>query len=60
MLWLWLGPRICWWVGGIRDMSVEALLPQGPERFDLASSSGWSRILRIDAVSGPPHRDFAN
>jgi hypothetical protein len=26
----------------------------------LASSSGWSRVLGIDAVGGPPHCDFAD
>jgi len=34
----------------MRDISVEALFPQGRERFDLG----------IDAVGGPPHRDFAD
>ena len=58
--WLSLvGPRICWRVGGTRDISVEALFPQGRERFELGSS-GWSRVLGIDAVGGPPHRDFAD
>ena len=27
--------------------------------FELGSS-GWSRVLGIDAVGGPPHCDFAN
>ena len=45
-------PRICWQVGGMRDIPVEALFPQGRERLELASS-GWSRVLRIDAVGGP-------
>jgi hypothetical protein len=40
-------------------MSVEALFPQGRERFELGSS-GWSRVLGIDAVGGPPHCDFTN
>jgi hypothetical protein len=40
-------------------MSGEVLFPQGRKHFEL-SSSGWSRILRIDAVGGPPHRDFAD
>jgi len=39
---------------------VEALFPEGRERFELASSPGWSRILRIDAVGGPPHSGFAD
>jgi hypothetical protein len=41
-------------------MPVESLFPQGRERFELASSSGWSRVLGIDAVGGPPYCDFAN
>jgi hypothetical protein len=54
-----VGPHICWLRGGTRDSPVEALLPEGRERFELASS-GWSRVLGIDAVGGPPHGDFAN
>ena len=53
-----VGPRICWRVGGTRDIPVEALFPEGRERFELGSS-GWSRVLGIDAVGGPPHCDFA-
>ena len=53
-----VGPRICWRVGGTRDISVEALFPEGRERFELGSS-GWSRVLGIDAVGGAPHCDFA-
>ncbi len=43
-------------------MPVEALFPQGGGCLELASSSssGWSRVLGIDAVGGPPHCDFAN
>ena len=55
-----VGPRICWRVGGARDIPVQALFPQGRERFELASSSGWSRVLGIDFVGGPPYGDFAN
>ena len=55
-----VGPRICWRVGGTREIPVEALLPQGRESFEVAFSSGWSGVLGIDAVGGPPHRDFAN
>jgi hypothetical protein len=40
-------------------MPVEALFPQGLERLELGSS-GWARILGIDAVGGPPHCDFAD
>jgi len=55
-----VGPRICGRVGGTRDIPVEVLLPEDRERFEWASSSGWSRVLGIDAVGGPPHCDFAN
>jgi hypothetical protein len=41
-------------------MPVEALFPQCRKRFELASFSGWSRVVGIDAVGGPPHRDFAD
>jgi hypothetical protein len=40
-------------------MPVEALFPEGRECFELASS-GWSWILGIDAVGGPPDCDFTN
>jgi hypothetical protein len=43
----------------MRDIPVEALFPQGRERFELGSS-GWSWVLGIDAVGGSPHRDFAD
>jgi hypothetical protein len=54
-----VGPRICWRVGGTRDIPVEALFPEGRERFELGSS-GWARVLGIDAAGGPPHCDFAD
>ena len=41
-------------------MPVEVLFPEGRGCFELASSSGWSRVLGIDAVGGPPHCDFAD
>jgi hypothetical protein len=41
------------------DSSVEALLPQGRGCFEL-DASGWSRVPLIDAVGGPPDRNFAN
>ena len=41
-------------------MPVEVLFPEGREHFELASSSGWSRVLRIDLVGGPPHSDFTD
>jgi hypothetical protein len=40
-------------------MPVETLFPEGRERLELGSS-GWSRVLGIDAAGGPPHRDFAD
>jgi hypothetical protein len=40
-------------------MPVEALFPPGRKHFELCSS-GWSRVLGIDAVGGPPYCDFAN
>jgi hypothetical protein len=51
--------RICGRVGGTRDIPVEALFPEGRERFELGSS-GWSRVSEIDAVDGAPHCDFAD
>jgi hypothetical protein len=54
-----VGSRICWRVGGTRDMPVEVLFPQRGEGFELASS-GWSWVVGIDAVGGPPHCDFAD
>ena len=54
-----VAPRICWRVGGTGDMPVEALFPQGRKRFEL-SSSGWSWILGIDAVGGPPYCNVAD
>jgi hypothetical protein len=41
------------------DMPVEALFPQRRERFELGSS-GWSRVLGIDAAGCPPHCDVAD
>jgi hypothetical protein len=43
----------------MRDIPVEALFPQGRERLELGSS-GWSRVLGIDAVGGAPYCDFAD
>ena len=55
-----VGPGICWRVSGARDIPVEALFPQGRARFELGSCSGWSGVLGIDAVGGPPDCDFAD
>jgi hypothetical protein len=54
-----VGTRIWWQVGGTRDVPVEALFPEGRKRFELGSS-GWSRVIGIDAVGGAPHCNFAD
>jgi hypothetical protein len=54
-----VAPCICWRVGGTRDIPVEALFPEGRGCFELGSS-GWSWILGIDAVGGPPHCNVAD
>jgi hypothetical protein len=54
-----VGVRICWRLGGMRNISVEALFPEGRERFELGSA-GRSRVLGVDAVGGPPHCNVAN
>ena len=36
------------------------VVSRGPGGFRVGSSSGWSRVLGIDAVGGAPHCDFAN
>ena len=41
------------------DSLVEALLPQGRACLEL-DASGWSWVPLIDAVGGPPYRNFAN
>ena len=40
-------------------MSVESLFPESRKRFELGSS-GWSRVLGLDAGGGSPYCDFAN
>ena len=56
----WFGARcICWRVGGTCDIPIEALFPESRKCFELGSS-GWSQVWGIDAVGGPPHRDFAD
>jgi hypothetical protein len=40
-------------------MPVEALFPQDRGCLELGFS-GWSRVLGIDAVGGPPHFDLTN
>jgi len=44
-------------VAVVLDLPVEILLPEGgssPQLF----WSGWSAVVRVDAVGGPPHGDF--
>jgi len=41
------------------DLPVETLFPQGRKCFEWGSS-GWSWVLGIDSVGGPPHCDFAD
>jgi hypothetical protein len=41
------------------DMSVESLFPQSRKRFEWGSS-GWARILGIDAVGGSPYCNVAH
>jgi hypothetical protein len=41
------------------DVLVKTLFPQGRKCFEWGSS-GWSWVSGIDAVGGPPHRDFAD
>jgi hypothetical protein len=39
---------------------VESLFSEGGCCTELAASSGWSRVLGIDAVGGTPHCNFAD
>ena len=41
-------------------MPVESLFPLGGGCIKLAASSGWSRVLGIDAVGGSPYCNFAD
>src|SRR5215218_6471540 len=41
------------------DLPVETLFPQGRKCFEWGAS-GWSWVLGIDSVGGPPHCDFAD
>ena len=42
------------------DLPVESLFPQGGGGLELASFSGGSRVLGLDAVGGSPYCDFAH
>ena len=49
--------RCCRWRSG--ETSVEVVLPEGRGCLQL-SCSGWSWVVGVDAVGGPPHGDFTN
>ena len=46
--------------GGTGDTPVESLFPPCGGGTERGSFSGWSRVLGIDAVGGPPDCDFAD
>jgi hypothetical protein len=54
-----VGLLICWLAGGTRNVPVDTLFPEGRERFELGSS-GWSRVVGIDAVGGAPYSDLTD
>ena len=41
------------------DTSVEVVLPEGRSCGQLGCS-GWSWVIGVDAVGGPPHGDFTD
>jgi hypothetical protein len=41
------------------DTSVEVVLPESRGYLQLCWS-GWLWVVGVDAVGGPPHRDFTN
>ena len=41
------------------ETSVEVVLPEGGSSLQL-SCSGWSWVVGVDAVGGPPHGDFTD
>jgi hypothetical protein len=41
------------------ETSVEVVLPEGRGCLQLCCS-GWSWVVGVDAVGGPPHVDFTN
>jgi hypothetical protein len=46
-------------VAAAGETSVEVLLPESGGCLHLCCS-GWSWVVGVDAVGGPPHRDFTN
>ena len=54
-----VGLCICGRVACTRDVPVEALFPQGGGCLELATS-GWSWVLGVDPVGGPPYVDFTD
>jgi hypothetical protein len=46
-------------VAAAGETSVEVVLPEGRSCLQL-SCSGWSWVAGVDAVRGPPHRDFTH
>ena len=46
-------------VAAAGETSVEVVLPEGRSCLKL-SCSGWSWVVGVDAVGGPPHGDFTN
>ena len=46
-------------VAAAGEGSVEVVLPEGGSGLQL-SCSGWSWVVGVDAVGGPPHGDFSN
>ena len=46
-------------VAAAGETSVEVVLPEGRSCLQLCCS-GWSWVVGVDAVGGPPHGDFTN
>jgi hypothetical protein len=46
-------------VAALGETSVEVVLPEGRGCLQLCCP-GWSWVVGVDAVGGPPHRDFAH
>ena len=50
-----VGPRICWPVGGTRDIPVEALFPQGRESFEVGFPPVGRRSWELMPLRDPEH-----
>jgi hypothetical protein len=46
-------------VAAVGERSVEVVLPERRSCRQLRCS-GWSWVVGVDAVGGPPHRDFTD